>query len=170
VNARVYGAYVLKQELRALYGCGPRSAPEHLRSWLSCASRSNLAPFVKLGRTLRQYCDGVLAAIRLRLSNGRMEGLNNKIGVIEHRAYGFHPSPLSLPWSSSAAPTFSSIYRLKWRERRNKRVSVGPRSPVLSPSIGGRRSTGPLWSRRSTVPRSPRVGARSAPESRGDAD
>jgi transposase len=90
LNARVYRAYLLKEELRALYRCGPRSAPEHLRSWLSWASRSNLAPFVKLGRTLRQYRDGVLAAIRLRLSNGRLEGLNNKIGVIKHRAYGFH--------------------------------------------------------------------------------
>ena len=90
LNARVYRAYLLKEELRALYRCGPRSAPEHLRAWLSWASRSNLAPFVKLGRTLRQYTDGVLAAIRLRLSNGRMEGLNNKIGVIKHRAYGFH--------------------------------------------------------------------------------
>ena len=66
------------------------SAPVHLRAWLSWASRSNLAPFVKLGRTVRQYRDGILAAIRLRLSNGRMEGLNNKIGVIKHRAYGFH--------------------------------------------------------------------------------
>ncbi len=54
LNARVYRAYLLKEELRALYRCGPRSAPEHLRSWLSWASRSNLAPFVKLGRTLRQ--------------------------------------------------------------------------------------------------------------------
>ena len=90
LNARVYRAYLLKEELRALYRCGPRSAPEHLRAWLSWASRSNLAPFVKLGRTLRQYRDGILAAIRLRLSNGRMEGLNNKIGVIKHRAYGFH--------------------------------------------------------------------------------
>ncbi|HEX9243093.1 MAG TPA: transposase [Anaeromyxobacter sp.] len=42
------------------------------------ASRSNLAPFVKLGRTLRQYREGVLAAIRLRLSNGRMEGLKQQ--------------------------------------------------------------------------------------------
>jgi transposase len=90
LNARVFRAYLLKEELRALYRCGPRAAPEHLRSWLSWASRSNLGPFVKLGRTLRQYRDGVLAAIRLRLSNGRMEGLNNKIGVIKHRAYGFH--------------------------------------------------------------------------------
>jgi transposase len=90
LNARVYRAYLLKEELRALYRCGSRSAPEHLRAWLSWASRSNLAPFVKLGRTLRQYTEGVLASIRLRLSNGRMEGLNNKIGVIKHRAYGFH--------------------------------------------------------------------------------
>ena len=49
LNSRVYRAYLLKEELRALYRCGPRSAPEHLRAWLSWASRSNLAPFVKLG-------------------------------------------------------------------------------------------------------------------------
>lgn len=90
LNARVYRAYLLKEELRALYRCSPRSMEEHLRSWLSWASRSNLGPFVKLGRTVRRYREGVLAAIRLRLSNGRMEGLNNKIGVIKHRAYGFH--------------------------------------------------------------------------------
>ena len=90
LNARVYRAYLLKEELRALYRCGLASARVHLRAWLSWASRSNLAPFVKLGRTVRKYRDGILAAIRLRLSNGRMEGLNNKIGVIKHRAYGFH--------------------------------------------------------------------------------
>jgi len=45
---------------------------------------------VKLGRTLRQYRQGVLAAIRLRLSNGLLEGLNNKIGLLKRRAYGFH--------------------------------------------------------------------------------
>ena len=61
-----------------------------LEQWTGWAKRSRLRPFVKLARTLRQYRDGVLAAIRLRLSNARMEGLNNKIGVIKHRAYGFH--------------------------------------------------------------------------------
>ena len=90
LNVRVFRAYLLKEELRALYRCGPTAAKEHLRSWPAWASRSNLTPFVKLARTLRQHWDGVLAAIRLRLSNGRMEGLNNKIGVIKHRAYGFH--------------------------------------------------------------------------------
>lgn len=90
INRRVYRGYLLKEELRALYQCGAASAEHHLRAWLSWASRSKLPPFVKLARTLRRYFDGVLAAIRLGLSNGRLEGLNNKIGVIKHRAYGFH--------------------------------------------------------------------------------
>lgn len=90
LNSRVYRAYLLKEELRMLYRCGPWAAEWHLRAWLSWASRSHLPPFVKLSRTLRRYRDGVLAAIRLGISNGRLEGLNNKIGVIKRRAYGFH--------------------------------------------------------------------------------
>ena len=90
VNAPVYRAYLLKEELRALYACGPRAAKSHLDAWLSWASHSKLPPFAKLARTLRQYKQGILAAIRLRLSNGRLEGLNNKIRMLQHRAFGFH--------------------------------------------------------------------------------
>lgn len=90
LNRAVYRAYMLKEELRAMYRCDTEVAAWHLDEWLAWASRSRLRPFVKLARTLRQYRDGVLAAIRLALSNGRMEGLNNKIGVLKHRAYGFH--------------------------------------------------------------------------------
>jgi transposase len=90
LNQRVYRAYLLKEELRALYWCSPRRAEDHLDSWLRWASRSKLKPFVKLARTVRNHRAGILAAIDLGLSNGRMEGLNNKIGVLKHRAYGFH--------------------------------------------------------------------------------
>lgn len=90
INKRVYRGYLLKEELRALYWCGPRAARRHLASWLAWASRSKLRPFVTLARTLRKYRNGILAAIDLRLSNGMMEGLNNKIAVLKHRAYGFH--------------------------------------------------------------------------------
>jgi transposase len=90
LNRRVYSAYLLKEELRALYRCGVRASKRHLRAWISWASRSRLEPFVKLARTLRRHRDGILAAIELGVSNGRMEGINNKIGVIKHRAYGFH--------------------------------------------------------------------------------
>ena len=90
LNARVYRSYLLKEELRALYLCGAAAARHHLESWLGWASRSKLRPFVKLARTLRKYRDGILDAIRMGLSNARLEGLNNKIGVLKHRAYGFH--------------------------------------------------------------------------------
>ncbi len=90
LNRRVYKAYLLKEELRALYCCGASSATLHLKAWLSWASRSLLRPFVKLARTLGKYSDGILAAIELGVSKGWLEGINNKIGVLKRRAYGFH--------------------------------------------------------------------------------
>jgi transposase len=95
-NRRLYRAFLLKEELRMLYHLeDPSLAEEHLRSWLAWASRSRLRPFIKLARTIRKYRDGILAAIRLGLSNARLEGLNSKVRLISHRSFGFHsPDPL----------------------------------------------------------------------------
>jgi transposase len=38
---------------------------------------------------LRGHLDGVLVWTKLRLSNGALEGMNNKVKVISHRAYGY---------------------------------------------------------------------------------
>jgi transposase len=90
-NRALYRAFLLREELRLLYHLDdPRLAPAHLDAWLAWASRSRLRPFVRLARTLRAHRDGILAAIRLGLSNGRLEGLNSKIRLISHRSYGFH--------------------------------------------------------------------------------
>jgi transposase len=90
-NRALYRAFLLREELRLLYHLDdPRLAPAHLDAWLAWASRSRLAPFVRLARTLRAHRDGILAAIRLGLSNGRLEGLNSKIRLISHRSFGFH--------------------------------------------------------------------------------
>jgi len=90
-NRRLYRAFLLREELRLLYHLDdPRLAPAHLDAWLAWASRSRLKPFVRLARTLRAHRDGILAAIRLGLSNGRLEGLNSKIRLISHRSFGFH--------------------------------------------------------------------------------
>jgi transposase len=95
-NRRLYRAFLLREELRLLYHLPDRAlAPAHLDAWLTWASRSRLRPFVRLARTLREHRAGILAAIRLGLSNGRLEGLNSKIRLISHRAFGFHsPDPL----------------------------------------------------------------------------
>ena len=95
-NRSLYRAFLLREELRLLYHLpDPALAPAHLDAWLAWASRSRLKPFVRLARTLREHRDGILAAIHLGLSNGRLEGLNSKIRLISHRAFGFHsPDPL----------------------------------------------------------------------------
>jgi transposase len=90
-NRALYRAFLLREELRLLYHLpDPALAPAHLDAWLAWASRSRLRPFVRLARTLPAHRDGILAAIRLGLSNGRLEGLNSKIRLISHRSYGFH--------------------------------------------------------------------------------
>ncbi len=94
-NKRLYRAFLLLHELRGVYQAPPEHAPAHLDAWLAWASRSRLKPFVRLARTIRKHKQGVLAAIDLGLSNGRLEGLNSKIRLLSHRAYGFH-SPNAL--------------------------------------------------------------------------
>ena len=95
-NKPMFRAFLLKEELRLLYQLEDRSlAPAHLDAWLAWASRSRLEAFIKLARTIRRHRAGILAAIRLGLSNGRLEGLNSRIRLISHRSFGFHsPDPL----------------------------------------------------------------------------
>jgi transposase len=89
-NQRMYRAFLLYGELRYLYKVPKHEARERLEAWLAWASRSRLKPFIKLARTIRKHKTGVLAAIELNLSNGRLEALNSKVRLISHRAYGFH--------------------------------------------------------------------------------
>jgi transposase len=101
LNSPLYRGYLLKEQLRALYQPESRpQAPALLEVWLRAAARSKLSPFVKLARTLREYREGILNAIRLGLSNSRLEGLNSRIRLISHRSFGFH----------SAEPLIALIY------------------------------------------------------------
>ena len=90
-NKRLYRAYLLKEALaKALDYRQPKRAESTLRDWLGWASRSKLKPFVKVARTIRQHFDGILAYVKTRLTNGLVEGLNNKLRMITRRAFGFH--------------------------------------------------------------------------------
>jgi transposase len=89
-NKRMYRAFLLYGELRYIYKLPKDEAAERLDAWLAWASRSRLKPFVKLARTIRKHKQGVLAAVELGISNGRLEALNSKVRLLSHRAYGFH--------------------------------------------------------------------------------
>ena len=67
-----------------------------LDRFCSKASRSHLAPFLTVARTVGQQRAGILAAIRLGITNARHEGLNRRVRLIVNRAYGFHSANAAL--------------------------------------------------------------------------
>jgi len=94
----LWRAYQLKEALRAVFA-GDLTAEEVnelLDRWCSRAQRSRIPEFVKAARTIRKHRDGITAAVDRGMSNGRHEGLNNKIRTMINRAYGFHSAQAAL--------------------------------------------------------------------------
>jgi transposase len=94
----LWRAYLLKEALRAVVAgdLDPTTVGALLDRWCSRAQRSRVPEFIKAGHTIRKHRDGIDAAINRGLSNGRHEGLNNKIRLIIRRAYGFHSAEAAL--------------------------------------------------------------------------
>lgn len=83
-------AWYLKEDLQRFWDYVREGwAEKHLRQWLWWASHSRLEPFKRLARLIRTHLDGILAWTRLRVSNGALEGMNNKVKLVSHRSYGF---------------------------------------------------------------------------------
>lgn len=94
----MWRAYQLKEALRAVFAGDLHvdQAGELIDRWCSWAQRCRLDPFVKLARTIRAHRSGILAAIERGISNGRVEGLNNRVRLIVRRAFGFHSAQAAL--------------------------------------------------------------------------
>ncbi len=71
-------------------GWPTRPAPVHLDWWLAWACRCRIPAFVTLAKTIRANPDRILAAVELGLSNSKLEGINSRIRLINHRGYGHH--------------------------------------------------------------------------------
>ena len=97
-GGKVARAWTMKEMVRAIFAPGltVEAVSELLDRLLARLSRCRLAPFIRLGRTIRKHRDGILAARRLKLSNARAEALNNKVKLIVRRAYGFHSAKAAL--------------------------------------------------------------------------
>jgi transposase len=91
----LYRCWQIKEALRDLYRLDITDPDTHLTWWLNWASRSRIPSFVGLAKTIRANRQRIIAAIELGLSNSKLEGLNSKIRLINHRGYGHH-SPTAL--------------------------------------------------------------------------
>lgn len=94
----LWRAYQLKEALREVFAgdLDPATVDQLLDRWCSRAQRCRIPGFVKAARTIRTHRAGIDAAIERGLSNGRHEGLNNKVRLIIRRAYGFHSAEAAL--------------------------------------------------------------------------
>lgn len=89
-NARLYRAYLLKEQLRQIYRLPAEAAIRLLDEWVTWARRCRLTPFVRLAKTITAQRAGIVAAIEHGLSNARVEAINTQIRLITRRAFGFH--------------------------------------------------------------------------------
>jgi transposase len=97
-GGEVWRAYTLKEAVRGIFepGLSLEDVTLLIDRLLSRLARSRLTPFVRLGKTIRKHRDGILDAIRLGINQGRTEALNNKVRLINRRAYGFHSAKAAL--------------------------------------------------------------------------
>jgi len=89
-NDRLYRAYRMKEMLRLLLKSKDvDEAEENLKHWLWWASHSRIPAFKVLYEKIKRHKEHILNAIRLGMSNARIEATNNKIKLIIRKAYGF---------------------------------------------------------------------------------
>jgi len=90
MNQTLSTAYVLTEDFRdALsqnYICHAKRA---LEIWVETAVNSGIGKIVAFARKMEKASEGIINAIRYKVSNGMLEGFNNLISRIIHRGNGY---------------------------------------------------------------------------------
>jgi transposase len=83
-------AWAIKESLRDLWNQpDEESITQYFKKWFWWATHSRLKPVQKMAHTLNDHFQGILTAIRLKITNAVAEGLNSKIEKIKRDAYGY---------------------------------------------------------------------------------
>jgi len=90
LNLTIHRAYLLKESFRDFWQSATKEvATKFLGQWCSWADESEIKPMQEVSNLLRRHEENILTYFDMPISNGIVEGLNNKAKVISHRAYGF---------------------------------------------------------------------------------
>jgi len=90
-NRRLNTAYLLKESFGQLWAYQKEGwARRFFENWRASLKWQRLKPYEKFARMIERHWDGIAAFCQLenKVSLGFVEGLNNKIRVIQRRAYG----------------------------------------------------------------------------------
>ena len=84
-------AYNLKENFYGVFCTDNRTdARDLLEDWCLMSGNSNLKRFQTCGKTMAEWSTSILNAIEFGYTNGRIEGMNNKIKVLKRVSYGVH--------------------------------------------------------------------------------
>jgi transposase len=89
-NNKVVKAYILKEAFQDFWEYTNRGeAAKYLKQWFWWATHSRIEPLRDFAWLLKRHWEGIMAWTENRISNGALEGMNNKIKSLSHRAFGF---------------------------------------------------------------------------------
>jgi transposase len=87
----LHTAYLLKESFGQLWGYKREGwARRFFENWCCALKWQRLKPYEEFAKMIDRHWDGIAAFCQLenKVSLGFVEGLNNKIRVIQRRAYG----------------------------------------------------------------------------------
>jgi len=91
-NLKTYKVYLMRELFQKLWTLTVvRYAETFIQGWCIIASRSKIDPLKKVAKTLTKHLPYLLNWFKTdgKISNGSVEGFNNKIKLIMRRAFGF---------------------------------------------------------------------------------
>lgn len=89
VNKNISVAYQLKEQFKAIFShASTLCAKVSLEAWGKMALESGLEPFKRLARSLLKQKERVCGFIKYGITSGRIEGFNNQVSRVVHRACG----------------------------------------------------------------------------------
>jgi transposase len=90
LNLQTARAWGIKEVFRSFWLCENRpQAEKYFTKWYGWAIRSRLGPVKKVARMCQAHLSNILTFFTHRLTNGPIEGINNKIQGLIKKAYGY---------------------------------------------------------------------------------
>ncbi len=94
-NGPLYRAYLLKEQLRAVFQAADLTAAKRLLiGWLAWAQQCRLPAFVKLAKTIKKFRQLILNVVEHGLFNARSEATTTHLRLLTRRSYGLSPESL----------------------------------------------------------------------------
>lgn len=83
-------AWAIKENFRCFWmNCYAGNARKYFAKWYGWATRSRLAPIIKVAKMLQRHLENILNYFKHRITNAKSEGFNSLIQTLKANARGF---------------------------------------------------------------------------------